>query len=118
MADSDDPHRTLHDLAGDDDDHCREVLEEVYLFLDGEIGAAQRNTIQRHLEDCSPCLARYGIEQEVKSLVARTCGHDDTPSHLRERVLTTLRSVTLASAEGTTSLTTTTTTIVTETSEP
>lgn len=110
MAGAEDPNRTLHDLASADDDHCRRVLEEVYLFLDGEIDVAERSTIQRHLDDCSPCLARYGIEQEVKALVARSCGHEDTPGHLRERVLMTLRSVTVASEDGTVSVTTTTTT--------
>jgi anti-sigma factor (TIGR02949 family) len=40
-----------------------------------------------HFEECSPCLEKYGLEQAVKKLVKRCCGHDDVPSDLRAKVL-------------------------------
>ena len=42
--------------------------------------------IQHHLDECSPCLREYGIEQEVKALVARCCGSDRAPAELRDRL--------------------------------
>ena len=33
-----------------------------------------------------PCLREYGIEQEVKALVARCCGADRAPDELRDRL--------------------------------
>ena len=42
--------------------------------------------IRHHLDECSPCLREYGIEQEVKALVARCCGSDKAPMELRERL--------------------------------
>src|SRR5690606_30830208 len=48
---------------------CREVLEEVYLYLDLECSPGRRDVIRAHLDECSPCLREYGIEQEVKALV-------------------------------------------------
>ena len=42
--------------------------------------------IRHHLDECSPCLREYGIEQEVKALVARCCGGEKAPEALRERL--------------------------------
>jgi mycothiol system anti-sigma-R factor len=65
---------------------CREVLTEVYLYLDLECADQRRDLIRDHLDECSPCLREYGIEQEVKALVARCCGNETAPADLRERL--------------------------------
>ena len=65
---------------------CREVLTEVYLYLDLECSETRREGIRTHLDECSPCLREYGIEQEVKVLVARCCGAEKAPAELRERL--------------------------------
>ena len=65
---------------------CREVLSEVYLYLDLECDEQRRGLIQTHLDECSPCLREYGIEQEVKILVSRCCGGEKAPESLRERL--------------------------------
>ena len=65
---------------------CSEVLEAVYLYLDGEQDAPSRDTIRHHLDECAPCLRQYGLEQDVKVLVARSCGGDVAPSSLRARI--------------------------------
>lgn len=69
---------------------CREVLAEVYLYLDLECAEERRGRIRRHLDECSPCLREYGIEQEVKELVARRCGAETAPEALRDRLRRTL----------------------------
>jgi len=71
---------------GDDHVECGDILTEVYLFLDLECSDERRAVIQSHLDECSPCLREFGIEQEVKALVARCCGADRAPSELRERL--------------------------------
>ena len=74
---------------------CSEVLEEVYLYLDLECADERRDLIRTHLDECSPCLAEYGIEQEVKALVARCCGNETAPAELLARLrgkLTELRT--------------------------
>jgi mycothiol system anti-sigma-R factor len=65
---------------------CDQILNEVYLFLDLECSDDRRNAIQIHLDECGPCLREYGIEQEVKALVARCCGSDRAPDELRDRL--------------------------------
>ena len=65
---------------------CSEVIEEVYLYLDLECSEDRRALIQKHLDECSGCLREYGIEHEVKALVARCCGAEKAPTELRERL--------------------------------
>lgn len=65
---------------------CRHILNEVYLYLDLECAEGRRTAIKAHLDECSPCLREYGIEQEVKVLVARCCGSDQAPTELRDRL--------------------------------
>ena len=71
-----DPHET----------DCSDVLAEVYLYLDLECSEDRRALIQKHLDECTYCLREFGIEHEVKALVARCCGADKAPTELRERL--------------------------------
>jgi mycothiol system anti-sigma-R factor len=72
---------------------CEDVLSHVFEFLDHETEPARREVIAEHLEDCSPCLRRFGIEQEFKALVRRRCGGDSPPPGLRDRIKLQLTSV-------------------------
>ena len=65
---------------------CAEVLAEVWLYLDAEDGSQSREKIAEHLDECGPCLREFGIEQEVKALVARCCGGETAPSELKTRL--------------------------------
>ena len=83
-----------------DDDHkhetdCSVVLSEVYLYLDLECSDSRRSLIQKHLDECTRCLCEYGIEHEVKALVARSCGDETAPRELRDRVRLRLRELTV-----------------------
>jgi mycothiol system anti-sigma-R factor len=74
---------------------CRDVLTEVYLYLDLECADDRRDLIRKHLDECSPCLREFGIEQEVKMLVARCCGSDVAPTDLKARIRSRLGDVLL-----------------------
>ena len=71
---------------------CDDVLSHVFEFLDHETDDERRAVIAEHLDDCSSCLRQFGIEQEVKLLVARRCGGERAPEALRVSVLTRLRT--------------------------
>ena len=71
---------------------CSEVLEKVYLYLDGEAEADDHDHIRIHLDECAPCLRKYGLEQAVKALVARSCA-EQAPVELRDRVMFRLQQV-------------------------
>ena len=72
---------------------CDDVLSHVFEFLDHETDDARREVIAEHLEDCSPCLRQFGIEQEFKALVRRRCGGDVPPPGLRDRIKLQLTTV-------------------------
>ena len=58
---------------------CTEVLDHVYAYLDGELGAPDCDKIRQHLDECGPCLREYGLDEVVKQLVHKHCGHDLVP---------------------------------------
>ena len=72
---------------------CDEVMKDVFLYLDDESDDTVRNRIRVHLDGCAPCLRQYGLEQDVKSLVARSCGGDLAPDGLRSRIRVRLTEV-------------------------
>jgi mycothiol system anti-sigma-R factor len=74
--------------AGD----CSDVLNRVAFFLDNELDQADYASIQQHLDECGPCLARYDLERTVKTLVARSCS-EVAPDGLRQRVMFSIRQV-------------------------
>jgi len=71
-----------HEHGGAD---CREAIETIYQFLDGELTVEARHQIKRHLDDCSPCLEAYDFEAELRVAIARKC-RDSVPETLRIRI--------------------------------
>jgi mycothiol system anti-sigma-R factor len=71
---------------------CSEVLGRVFFFLDNELEQADCASIQQHLDECGPCLARYDLERTVKTLVARSCT-EVAPEGLRARVKLSIQQV-------------------------
>ena len=72
---------------------CSEVLARVYSYLDGEIQGEGCIQIREHLDECGPCLREYGLEEAVKRLVHKHCGHEAVPSELRTKVLVRIQAV-------------------------
>lgn len=77
--------------SGSGEVDCSAVLADVWLFIDGECDEASRRRVQRHLDDCSPCLTEFGIEEQVKSLLSRKCGGERAPEGLHERLVMTIQ---------------------------
>jgi mycothiol system anti-sigma-R factor len=77
---------------------CDEVLADVYLYLDDESDTEVRARIRVHLDECGPCLRQFGLEQDVKSLVARCCGGDVAPDSLKQSIRQRLTEVVIESA--------------------
>ncbi|WP_051407341.1 mycothiol system anti-sigma-R factor [Nocardia sp. CNY236] len=78
---------------------CTAVLADVWLMLDGECDEATRARLQHHMDDCSPCIEAYDMEEKVKRLLSRKCGGDRAPDALRERLTVEIRR-TVVTREG------------------
>jgi mycothiol system anti-sigma-R factor len=74
---------------------CEDVLHDVYLYLDDETNPELVSRIRQHLDGCGPCFRQFGLEQDLKSLIARRCGGDIAPEHLRANIRTRLTQVTI-----------------------
>jgi len=72
---------------------CSYALQRVFLYLDGEIGEVDAAEARQHIADCTPCLREYGLEEEVKRLVRRSCCGEPVPAGLRSRVMIRLHQV-------------------------
>jgi anti-sigma factor (TIGR02949 family) len=72
---------------------CSEILGHLYEYIDNELADADCASIRTHLDECSPCLDKYGLEQQVKELVHRCCGRDEVPTELRSKVLERIKLV-------------------------
>jgi len=77
-------------MGSDDDhdgghDHCADAVHRLYHFLDGELTEAKRVQIQRHLDECSPCLDAFGFEAELRVMIAAKC-RERVPDGLRARI--------------------------------
>jgi mycothiol system anti-sigma-R factor len=68
------------------DTDCSEVLAEVWLFLDNECDESRRAALTQHLDECSPCLAQYGLDEKLKALLATKCGGEHAPPSLKARL--------------------------------
>lgn len=79
---------------------CSEVLDHLYEYLDREMPDDDCEKFKEHFDECSPCFEKYGLEQEVKKLVKRCCGHDDVPTDLRSKVMGRIETIRAAEAEG------------------
>lgn len=78
---------------------CSEVLAQVWLFLDHECDGDRRALLARHLDECAPCLAEYGIDEKLKALLAAKCGGDVAPDGLKSRLRQQIRVAVLEQAE-------------------
>lgn len=83
-------HAHAHDARGADG-NCQEAIAELYTFLDGHLTEEKRFTIQRHLDDCSPCLEAFEFETELRFVVAHRC-REEVPETLRRKVADLLDS--------------------------
>ena len=80
------------------DTDCGEVLAEVLLFLDNECDERRRALLAQHLDECSPCLAQYGLDEKLKKLLAAKCGGEHAPAGLKDRLREKLRGAVVEQA--------------------
>ncbi len=71
--------------SGDHEVDCSETIGRIYHFLDGELTEERRREIQRHLDECPPCVEAYDFEAELRHVVANRC-RDHVPPSLLDRV--------------------------------
>jgi mycothiol system anti-sigma-R factor len=69
---------------------CREAVERLYYYLDGELTVERRTVIQRHLDECHDCIEAYEFEAELRIAISRSC-REEVPPALIARVAQALK---------------------------
>lgn len=77
--------------SGKDEVKCSEALAEIYLLLDKECSPERDAELRRHIDECPPCLEEYGIDKQLKQLLARKCGGDLAPEELKHKLRAKIR---------------------------
>lgn len=80
-------------------EECREALDHLFEYLDGELSAEEVEIVSAHFQGCGPCHEEYDVEEMLKVLVRRSCS-ENAPDRLRERIRLSLVRATMARAEG------------------
>jgi anti-sigma factor RsiW len=84
----------VNDQARTDDElRCVEFVDEISAYIDGEVDAAERTRIERHLEGCLGCRAAVDQFQTIKRVAGRISPADvaSIDPLIRDRLMTTLR---------------------------
>ena len=69
---------------------CIEVLEEIELYIDGELESDRAAHLAEHLRTCSPCMRHAEFQAKLKDIVRTKC-RSETPEHLMVRIRVMLR---------------------------
>lgn len=64
---------------------CREAVELLYHYIDGELTEERRVLISHHLDDCPPCMKAFDFEAELRIVVSQRC-RDRVPESLQDRI--------------------------------
>jgi anti-sigma factor (TIGR02949 family) len=64
---------------------CREAVEQLWAYIDGELENTDVNSVEEHLEACKGCYPHYDFQKAFREFVRR---HADraVPADLRKRI--------------------------------
>ncbi|MBN2176692.1 MAG: zf-HC2 domain-containing protein [Demequinaceae bacterium] len=66
-------------------DHCDELLDKIFAYIDQELPEEELRAIAEHLEICGPCEAERRAFERIKEMVSG-CPLECAPDRLRERI--------------------------------
>jgi mycothiol system anti-sigma-R factor len=66
--------------------NCRESLQKLYEFLDGELEKVPMSEIEMHLNNCRPCWDRFEFEKQLIAVIKKRCCKETCSDQLRKRV--------------------------------
>lgn len=71
---------------GNAETDCRQVLERLYLYIDGEIAGEDCVSLEAHLKCCPPCMDHVDFEKNLKEVVRRKCSEGAAPPELANKL--------------------------------
>jgi mycothiol system anti-sigma-R factor len=71
--------------------NCQESLREIERFLDGEMETDVRSLLERHLQDCPPCMRHVEFSRHLKVMIGSKCAGEPVPDELLVRIRVMIR---------------------------
>ncbi len=73
-------------------ENCKRILRQFHRFVSMELDEHERTMIERHLELCQPCHARFRFERYLRRLISLRAQRDGAPPSLRAKIMMVLRT--------------------------
>ncbi|MDR7483153.1 MAG: mycothiol system anti-sigma-R factor [Armatimonadota bacterium] len=70
---------------------CRELLRQLWMYLDGEADAPVGQDLQRHIARCLPCRQHAEFERRLREIIQYKCRGERAPDPLRQELARLLR---------------------------
>lgn len=69
-----------------DEISCREAVERLYEYLDGELAAEEAEEVRCHVERCKRCYPMFNWEQLFLDVIRESCDRPEGSPRLRRKV--------------------------------
>ena len=70
---------------------CEKALQQIFQFIDHELGGNEREAMQRHLHTCKSCFSRAEFERRLKEKVGGLREKQEMPE-VRRRISRLLKT--------------------------
>lgn len=64
---------------------CRDAVEQLWAYIDGELTAEQQQQVHDHLEACQQCYPHYDFQKAFRAFL-RNCSREKVPPQLRRKI--------------------------------
>jgi len=71
---------------------CKDAVRQLWEYLDGTVGEADRAALEEHLDRCRRCCAELEFAEELRGFLAGNAD-DDVPPDVMKRLNTTLEEL-------------------------
>ena len=66
---------------------CKETLQNLALYLDGELATEKESQVLEHIHECWHCAEYKGNEEKLKEMIRKKLSYKlTTPSHITSRI--------------------------------
>jgi mycothiol system anti-sigma-R factor len=79
-------------------DHCREVLERAFEYLDGEMSTLDCDRLKAHLDECESCVQQLADDEQLKRAIREGCPCEEAPRELRARIIVGITTVSVSTS--------------------
>lgn len=80
------------------DNPCRDALDGLYRYVDGEMTDVDKSRLDQHLRDCVGCEKVFDFEVQVKQVIAKR-GRVRCPDEVRARLVEVVQRFSIEQAE-------------------